>query len=370
MESSPTALGRILLTTDAVGGVWTYTLSLARALADSGVEIALACLGPAPSAAQRRQLTGLPHVTLHENTEPLEWMDDPWSGVDRAGEWLLNVAADFSPDVVHLNKYAHGALPWPVPVLVAAHSCVCSWWSAVRGGTPPPVFDEYRRRVNAGLAAADLVVAPSAAMLGALGEHYGRLAQKRVIPNAANPAEWHTGVKRPRIFAAGRAWDEAKNLAALDAIAPRIKWPIRLAGDTRKNCVEAREFPHLQCLGKLGAAQMRAECAAAAIYALPARYEPFGLSALEAGLSGCALVLGDIPSLREVWGDAALFVAPDDQDSLAQTLDGLISDARRRAEFARRARARALKFAPDTMAERYLAAYRFCLAGRQEEVAA
>ncbi len=32
---------------------------------------------------------------------------------------------------------------------------------------------------------------------------------------------------------------------------------------------------------------------------LPARYEPFGLSVLEAALSGCALVLGDIPSLRE-----------------------------------------------------------------------
>ena len=53
----------------------------------------------------------------------------------------------------------------------------------------------------------------------------------------------------------------------------------------------------------------------AAIYALPARYEPFGLSILEAALSGCALVIGDIPSLREIWADAALFVPSDGHDA-------------------------------------------------------
>ena len=28
------------------------------------------------------------------------------------------------PDVVHLNGYTHGALPWRAPVLVVGHSCV------------------------------------------------------------------------------------------------------------------------------------------------------------------------------------------------------------------------------------------------------
>ena len=60
-------------------------------------------------------------------------------------------------------------------------------------------------------------------------------------------------------------------------------------------------LPLLEALGKLPAAEMKLWFAHAAIYCLPARYEPFGLSVLEAGLSGCALVLGDIPSLREIW---------------------------------------------------------------------
>jgi glycosyltransferase involved in cell wall biosynthesis len=97
--------------------------------------------------------------------------------------------------------------------------------------------------------------------------------------------------------------------------------------------------------------------ARAAVYALPARYEPFGLSALEAGLAGCALVLGDVPSLREVWGDAALFVAPDDPRQLADAFRTLAADDEYRAALGNRARARALAYTPERMAAGYLDAY-------------
>jgi glycosyltransferase involved in cell wall biosynthesis len=96
----------------------------------------------------------------------------------------------------------------------------------------------------------------------------------------------------------------------------------------------------------------------AAIYALPARYEPFGLSALEAALSGCALVLGDLPSLREIWGDAALYVVPDDDRGLHEALRWLIANDARRTAFGVRARQRAEELGAAPMAERYLAAYR------------
>jgi glycosyltransferase involved in cell wall biosynthesis len=95
----------------------------------------------------------------------------------------------------------------------------------------------------------------------------------------------------------------------------------------------------------------------AAIYALPARYEPFGLSVLEAALSGCALVLGDIPSLRELWGDAALFVDPDDHDTLATTITWLTEDAPMRRALSARARHVALRFTPARMATGYLEVY-------------
>jgi glycosyltransferase involved in cell wall biosynthesis len=99
----------------------------------------------------------------------------------------------------------------------------------------------------------------------------------------------------------------------------------------------------------------------ASIYALPARYEPFGLSALEAALAGCALVLGNIPSLRELWRDTALFVDPDDHDHLARTLKRLIEDSELRCTIAQRCRARARAFDAQTMAAGYLRAYESAL---------
>ena len=84
----------------------------------------------------------------------------------------------------------------------------------------------------------------------------------------------------------------------------------------------------------------------ASIFALPARYEPFGLSTLEAALRGCALVLGDIPSLREIWGDAALYARPDDEAGLADAIGKLAGDAAHRTELAARANLRAQLFTP------------------------
>jgi hypothetical protein len=56
----------------------------------------------------------------------------------------------------------------------------------------------------------------------------------------------------------------------------------------------------------------------------PARYEPFGLGPREAGLAGCALALGDLASLHEVWGDAATYAS--DDTALAAALTALLAD--------------------------------------------
>ena len=97
--------------------------------------------------------------------------------------------------------------------------------------------------------------------------------------------------------------------------------------------------------------------ARASIYALPARYEPFGLSILEAGLSECALVLGDIPSLREHWEGAAVFVAPDDREALRSAIDRLIDRPSQRAELGRRARVRGQEFTVTRMTDAYQRLY-------------
>jgi glycosyltransferase involved in cell wall biosynthesis len=246
-------------------------------------------------------------------------------------------------------------------VLVTGHSCVLSWWRAVKAEEAPPDWQRYRSAVESGLRAADLVVAPSRAMLRSLECDYGPLTASSVVPNGRDAGAFPPGEKEPLLFTAGRLWDEAKNLAAVEAAAARLPWPVYVAGDNRHPDGSVRESP-LRLLGRISATEVARWLARASIYLLPARYEPFGLSALEAALAGCALVLGDLPSLREVWGDAACYVSPDDAGMLQSEVRCLIRDAALRRTMAARARSRALSFTPERMARAYLSAYRTILA--------
>ena len=348
---------RILMTADAVGGVWTYALELARALRAEGAEVTLATMGRELADEQRREARAVPELRVAESSFALEWMPDAWDDVERAGEWLLELEAEVEPDVVHLNGYVHAALPWQAPVLVVAHSDVLSWWEAVKRTPAPPEWDAYRDRVREGLRAADVLVAPTHAMLAAIERLYAPPCERVVIPNGRDPGLFPPRAKQPFFFAAGRAWDEAKNLGALDRVASRLDWPVRVAGDAVGPGGAGWKPSNVEVLGVVPSEELARLLGDAAVFVLPARYEPFGLGPLEAALAGCALVLGDIASLREVWGDAAVFVDPADDDALAAALASLAADREARDDFARRARARALTYAPARMASSYHGVY-------------
>jgi glycogen synthase len=349
---------QVLMTADTVGGVWTYALELIRALAPHGVEVALATMGERLKPDQRSEARSLPNLRLFESDFKLEWMERPWEDVAAAGDWLLGLEASLRPALVHLNGYVHAALPWRAPTLVVAHSCVCSWFEAVRGHPAPEAWEEYRRQVARGIRAASLVTAPTAAMLRELSTHYGAFRTADPVPNCRAPDLFPPAGKEPLVFAAGRLWDEAKNVGALDRAAEGLPWPAYVAGDDQHPEGGRQRFSALRSVGRLAPSSLADWLGKASLFAAPARYEPFGLCALEAGLAGCALVLGDIPSLREVWGECALFVPPEDAVSLRRTLHALIRDADLRAEFARRGRDRALSYSPRRTAEGYLELYR------------
>jgi glycogen synthase len=345
---------RILMTTDAVGGVWTYSLALASALGGYEIDVHLVTMGPRPSEFQRQQLKKLSNVHLYESSYRLEWMNDPWDDINRAGEWLLGLEKQFKPEIIHLNGYAHGVLPWTAPTCMVAHSCVLSWWDAVLGEQAPANWSRYRAAVSAGIQNAHHLVAPTRAMLHALAQYYPTLPARSVIYNGVSPKLFSSGRKRPIIFAAGRLWDAAKNLQMVMQVASELPWQIIIAGDG------ASKFPESENLslpGRISAEEVAEYMAIASIYCFPARYEPFGLSVLEAAFSGCALVLGDIPSLRELWNNAAIFVDPEDRSALLQALLRLINESDTRVELARSALNRAKEFTLKRMAQGYLKLY-------------
>lgn len=347
---------RILMTADTIGGVWTYALELIRTCADQA-EFVVATMGAPLTSTQRAEAAALPNLTIYESSYKLEWMDSPWEDVEQAGSWLLSLEQKYHPDVIHLNGYVHGGLAWQAPVLIVGHSCVLSWWQAVKAEPAPDRYGDYRKRVAQGLRSATAVVAPTKAMLQALEQQYSVNPPSFIIPNGRSQ-KVATANKAPVIFAAGRLWDEAKNIATLAQAAARVSWQVFVAGDNQHPAGTRVEFKNVQQLGNLSSRDMDRWMSRASIFALPARYEPFGLTPLEAALAGCALVLGDIPSLREVWDDAALYVPSNNTRILTHVLNYLIDFPPFWQVMAARATERAQAYTPDAFAARYLDLYR------------
>lgn len=346
------------MTADTLGGVWTFALDLATGLQREGIAVGLATMGDSLRPWQRRPLRALKNVTLFESRYRLEWMDDAWHEVEQAGQWLLELEQRFKPDVVHLNQFTFGALPWKAPVVVTGHSCVYSWYRSVRAASPPPArWQRYRDAVTAGLSAAGLVTAPTRAMLGELNTFYGPFHAAEPIPNGRPTPVSPPQSDEPFILAAGRLWDDAKNIRGLASIAQRLSWPVYVAGESRSPSGDVSEFPGVTVLGFLTPEQLGNWMERASIYALPARYEPFGLTILEAALAGCALVLGDIPSLQETWHGAAVFVDPGDPMALESAIERLIQDPSHRRALAARARARASNCSVERMTRSYCELY-------------
>jgi len=350
---------RVLMTTDMIGGVWTFTRELAAGLLDRGCCVAIASIGPSPTAAQRRwieeQLDFWPDQFVFAcNDAPLEWMPDNHRALTVGGRFLMSLSNAFRPDVFLSSQYCFGALPISVPKIVVAHSDVLSWAKACRphGLEPSDWLEQYCSIVSDGIGQADAVVAPTLWMLEALAEEFSPLPEAYVIPNGcAIPPGRVEPLRKVQAVTAGRLWDEAKNLQTLEEIKSAI--PIIAAGEIpREIRGHARPSGNLRLTGHLDHADLLKLFRQSMIYICASVYEPFGYSAVEAALCGCLVIANDIPSLREVWGDHALFF--DDEDSLSTLLTLLKENPSFRARARRRSLARAMQFTSRRMCGRYL----------------
>ena len=342
-------LKRILLTTDAVGGVWNYSVELARGLSARDVEVVLAVMGPPPDTAQRREAALLAGVRLVVTGLPLDWLADTPDQAEFSAQVLAAMAREVDADTVQLHAPALiGHLVWPVPVVAVVHSCVGTWWRAVRGGPLPPDLAWRAEATRVGITRADAVVAPSASFAEALRNGYGILRPITVVFNAKTIRI--AGEKRmAHALTAGRFWDEGKNVTTLDAAAAYLSWPVMAAGSESGPNGAQTHCRHLRMLGALDASALATEYSRASIFVSVARYEPFGLAVLEAAQAGCALVLSDIPTFRELWDGAAVFVPSDEPNEIAAAMDSLFRHRDVLFNLAARAAQRAVLFSVPRM---------------------
>lgn len=353
----------LLMTIDAVGGVWQYGLDLAEGLAASGVRTTLAVLGPEAEADQVAAANSIPGCRLVQTGLPLDWTAASAGEVERSGRVIASLAEKLRPDLIHLNSPALAACGrLPAAAVGVCHSCVATWWEAVKAGPLPADF-AWRTALNAsGYQNLDALIAPTAAFAEASARLYDLPAPPHVVRNGrrAQPAP---GLAKGALYAftAGRLWDEGKNLAALDRVAARLSIPVFAAGPVRGPNGACIDLKAIRPLGRLSDQEVRGQLARQPIFVSLARYEPFGLAVLEAAQAGCALVLADIPTFRELWDGAAEFVSADDADAAAAAIEALARDPERRTQAGAAARRRAEAYTVEAMTAGTLEVYRSLL---------
>jgi glycosyltransferase involved in cell wall biosynthesis len=308
-------------------------------------------------------------VRLIESPLALEWQDAGGDDLQNARRFLRDLEEVIRPDIVHLNSFREATFEWLAPVVVVAHSCVNSWGLAC-GDTEwlsEPKWRHYTRAVAAGLDGADAWVAPSQAFHDVICDLYRPSSPGLVIWNGIPAIIPSAGSKRRLVLAAGRMWDAAKNVAALARASKGLDWPVFVAGPGSVS--RGGDCGELTLIGDLSHTSLRARMQRAAIFASPARYEPFGLSVLEAASAGCALVLSDIPTFRELWSGAALFVDPRSERALHLALAGLCANDGERARLQLAARQRSERYSLARTADAYHALYQRLLGSRPRSAA-
>ncbi len=358
----------VLVTADTLGGVWMYAKELVTGLVKRGVYVTLVSFGEIPTPDQVSWLDGMRHVDFRPTAFRLEWMQDSESDLEASAEYLQSVVAETRPDLLHLNQFYYGALDVNLPRVVVAHSDVFSWWVAVHGTEPPETRWSrwYREIVARGLERATAGVAPTRWMLDAASHHFARPANASVIYNGRTPAAFNPHVSKDSfVVSVGRLWDSGKQVSLL-AQQQDLPGAAYIVGAEqhpepalRSNTIygeHSRSRIHFK--GPQSEQQLRQLYSRASMYIATSRYEPFGLAPLEAALSRCALVCNDIPSLREVWGDATVYFERNNPQSLGRAIRRLATDRELRLTYANLAYHHAIqRYSADRMVQDYLALY-------------
>ena len=367
----------VLMTSETLNNnIWAYTRELVCGLIDRGLRVTLVSFGEIPLPDQTVWMDRLRGFEYRPTAFRLDWMQEAQQDFAESSAYLCSLLKELKPDVFHSNHLCYGALAVSTPRVVVAHGDLVTWWNSVHGRDPKDTawMRWYRRMTEEGLAGASAVIAASEWMLGATQASYPVPMNGSVINHGRNPIHFNPYVsKDDTVLAVGRLLDPAAQVHLLaekshpvpvcvvDAKQPEHAGETRVQADVRFN----NGTEGLIVRGARSDAQLRLLYSRASMYVSASRYEPSGMTILEAALSRCALILNDIPALREIWGPAAVYFRTNDGDSLCEAVRILNGDPVLRRSFANRAFNRAREcYNANRMTTSYIQLYRSLVAQR------
>lgn len=249
-----------------------------------------------------------------------------------------------------------------IPTIVSVHDLVALRY--------PETMSRWNRlytraTIHRVLSAADLVVASSHDtaddLCGLLGVDARRI---RVVPLGVDNTFFGAPASAPPVdgdyvLFVG-APEPRKNLprllAAMEQVrAARIGLRLVVVGSDGWGGVNVEGAPGVVVLGRVSDDILRSLYAHARCLALPSLHEGFGLPALEAMAAGCPVVAARVGGLPEVCGDAAMLVDPLAVGSIADGIEGAITNG---GTLSARGRARALGWGWERSAASLVSVYR------------
>jgi glycogen(starch) synthase len=362
----------VLITSDTLNGNWTYTRELASGLIARGLRVTLVSFGEIPLPENTAWMDRLQGLAYHPTAFRLDWMQEGQQHFDDASAYLCSLIKETRPDVFHSNHLCYGALPVTIPRVVVAHGDLVTWWKAVHGREPKDSawLRWYKQIIARGISEASALVAPSEWMLNTIRSTYSGCVREMVIHHGRNPILFNPYVAKDNlVLAVGRLLDPAKQVNLLTRQTHPV--PVCIVADSDEAAEPVFRAPvraevkfsdgdvGVSLKGPQSEAEIRLLYSRAALYAGTYRYDPSGMAVLEAALSRCTLILNDIPSLRELWGPAAVYFRTNESESLAEAVRILTADVQLRRNFANRAFQRAREcFNAHRMTDNYIQLYR------------
>jgi glycosyltransferase involved in cell wall biosynthesis len=117
--------------------------------------------------------------------------------------------------------------------------------------------------------------------------------------------------------------------------------------------------------GEIDDAALVQTVAGARALVFPSLYEGFGLPPIEAMAVGCPVIAADIPAVREVCGDAALYFDPRSSNDLHRQMLAVLNDATLREDLRQRGFSQAARYDWDRSAAQVVEAMEAILATRR-----
>lgn len=355
-----------------VGGLARHVHALARHLVQDGHDVVVLCRHAAGTDAEThpttdRVIEGVRVIRVAEDPMHLTFEDDlaAWTlgmghAMIRAGLALLRT---WQPDVVHAHDWlvTHPAIALaeavPAPLVGTIHATEAGrhsgwlshainqqihsveWWLANRTDALITCSAAMRREVSHLF---EIPIEGISVIHNGIEERNWQVSRERIRQTRAQ----HSPEGAPLLLYFGRLEWEKGVQDLLDALPEiRRRYPgtrLVVAGEGRHHselvaqAEQLRLRPAVDFVGHLSDRELRAVLAAADTVALPSRYEPFGIVALEAAAAEAPLVASTVGGLGElvVHEETGLAFSPGDVPAIAESVVSVLDDdqaARRRA---------------------------------------